>query len=170
MKNKGFTLIEMLIAVLIFSLIIGAGIGLFFSALKLQKSNLAYRQLLNQAGYISEYLSRAVRMAKKDKISCIDGSNFQESETSLKFATYNDECWRFFLENSRLKMEKNGEEYFLTSDDFEILSLKFVVAGDEAGDELQPRVTMLMDIRAKGEGSQPRLRIQTTVSQRNLDM
>jgi len=169
MKSKGFTLVEMLVTVLIFSIIIGTGTGVFVSAIKLQKYNLTHQQLLNQTSYVMEYIARAIRMAKKDVIGCIDGSNYLETANSIKFATYNDQCWKFFLENAQLKIDKDGIIYELSSSDFQVSSFTVSVSGDVADDNLQPRVTIFMEIEGQGPGSQPRLKIQTTISQRNLD-
>lgn len=176
-KNKAFTLVEMMITVLIFSIIIGTTTGVFVSAIRLQKYSLAYQQLLNQTSYVMEYMSRAIRMAKKDKIGCIDESNYYEGiNHSIKFATYHNECWGFFLEDStkRLKAWKETSEgiskYYLTSDDFDVTSFNVVVSGDGTADSLQPRVTIFMEVRGRGSGYQPKIKIQTTISQRNLDV
>ncbi len=177
--NRGFTLIEMLITVVIFSIVIGTATGVFVSAIRLQKYNLAYQQLLDQTSYAMEYMGRAIRMAKRG--GCIIGSNYYEGVDqgtghSIKFATYHNECWGFFLEDStkRLKVWKEtgeGEgEYYLTSDDFDVTSFNVVVSGDEIDDDLQPRVTIFMEIQGRGSGYQPKMKIQTTISQRDLDV
>jgi len=169
-NNRAFTLVELLVTALIFSIVIGAAMGVFVSSIKLQRYNLAHQQLLSQISYAVEYIDRAIRMARKDEIGCIDGSNYLETASSIKFATYHGQCWRFFLENGQLKIDRDGEEYDLTSDDFEVTSFNFQVSGDNAGDRLQPRVTVFLDIKAKGSGQQPRIKIQTAISQRNLDL
>ena len=64
--NRGFTLIEMMITVLIFSVIVAAVIGVFVSAIRIQRYNLTYQQLLDQTSYAMEYMSRAIRMAVKE--------------------------------------------------------------------------------------------------------
>lgn len=180
LKNKAFTLIEMMVTVVIFSIIIGTATGAFVSAIKLQKYNLAYQRLLDQTSYAMEYMSRAIRMAKKDEISCIDGSNYYEGAGHrIKFATYHnaDECWKFFRnveidsrgQFGKLKVEKDGTPYDLTSDDFDVTSFNVVVSGDDGADQKQPRVTVFMEIRGRGSGNQPKIQIQTTISQRDLD-
>lgn len=169
-KKKGFTLIELLVTALIFSVVMGASTGVFLSAIKLQRYNLAHQQLLNQVGYAVECMDRAIRMATKDEIGCIDGSNYLETANSVKFATYHGQCWRFFLENEQLKIDRDGTEYDLTSDDFEVIDFDINVIGDDLGDYAQPRVKVSMNIKAKGSGDQPRVRIQTIISQRNLDL
>ena len=60
------------------------------------------------------------------------------------------------------KMDKPG------SDDFEVTSLQFNLSGESQTDTLQPRVTIAATIRKVGGG--PDIRIQTTISQRNLDV
>jgi len=179
MKSRAFTLIEMLITVVIFSIIIGTATGVFVSAIRLQRYNLAYQQLLDQTSYAMEYMSRAIRMAKRDKISCIDESNYYEGiGNSITFATYHNpnECWGFFLEDStkRLKVWKKtseGEsEDYLTSRDFDVISFNVEVLGDEINDGLQPRVTIFMEVHRRGSYPQPKIKIQTTISQRDLDV
>ncbi|MBU3942410.1 type II secretion system GspH family protein [Patescibacteria group bacterium] len=170
-KNKGFTLIEMLVVVVIFSIISVSLTGVFVSSLKIQKYNLKQQQLLNQTSYFVEYMSRSIRMAKKDTIGCIDGSNFQETASSIKFATYNDECWDFYLESGQIKINKNGTVYNLTSNDLNIDSFVVSVTGDVIGDDQQPKVTFSLNIKANNVGSSmPILKIKTSISQRNLDI
>jgi len=168
-KNKGFTLIEMLIATLIFSIVIGAAIGVFVSAIRFQKYNLTHQQILSQSSYAMEYMDRAIRMAKKDEIGCIDGSNYLEATNSIKFVTYHNQCWRFFVQNGQLKIDKDGVVYDLTSDDFRVIDFNVNVTGDSLGDNLQPKVTILIEIEGDGLAPQPKIKIQTTISQRNLD-
>lgn len=176
-KNKGLTLIELLVAALIFSIVIGAAMGVFISAIKLQRYNLAHQQLLSQASFAVEYMDRAIRMAVKDDGFCgFAEQNYKVSDGNRKieFKNYKGECQEFFWDTSdnQLKVYKTdfGTPLILTSDDFEITSFNFQVSGDDIGDNIQPKVTVSMDIKGKGLGQQPRIKIQTTISQRNLDL
>ncbi len=168
-KNRsgaGFTLVEMLIVVLLFSVVMGTTTSVFTSALKLQKYNLSQQQLLNQTSYVIEYMGRAIRMAKTG--GCVV-NNYESTSSSLKFGTYNDHCWRFYLEEGRLKIDKDAETYFLTSDDFTVNDFEVTVSGDVSGS--QPKVTIYFDIEGEVPGKEnPRIKIQTTISQRNLNL
>ena len=168
-KIKGFTLIEMLVTALIFSIVSGAIMGVFVSAIKLQRYSLAHQQLLNQVSYAMEYMDRAIRMARV-KSDCVGGGSFSDGGESLEFESYNPDygCQEFSLKDGRLKIKNDKIDGFLTSDDLEIISLDFQVFGDGMDND-QPRVTLSIDIKAKGSGQQPRIKIQTTISQRNLD-
>jgi len=92
---------------------------------------------------------------------------------------YRDECQEFYwattTDISKLVEEVGGGSAVdLTSDEVEVISFE-IGPDDSWGDEdsLQPRVTMLFDIRSKASGikasQQPEIVIQVTVSQRNLD-
>lgn len=173
-KNKGFTLVEMMITLLIFSVIIGVVIGLFVSAIKVQRYNLTYQQLLDQTSYALEYMSRAIRMARKSDGACSGMSpaaNYEWTANSIRFETYHSpsQCWEFYSENEQLKVNRDGIVYELTSDDFEVNFLRFSVSGWLDSDDFQPQVTIFTEIQGGGSPPQPKINIQTTVSQRNLD-
>ncbi len=180
--NKGYTLIEVLAAVVIFSLISGAALGIFALAIKIQKYSLASQQLLDQTGYAMEYMNRAIRMAKKNGGECSNmdiGKNYEETLVGrgIKFVNYKGECLEFFQDDTdnQLKVNKweDGIKIFdtveLISDDFEVTSLNFNISGDEPGDNSQPKVTIYMEIKGKNMSPLPKIKIQTTLSQRNLD-
>lgn len=174
-ENKGLTLIELLVTTLIFSIVIGAATGVFVSAIKLQRYNLAHQQLLSQVSYAIEYMDRAIRMTIKDDGFCgFAGQSYNYTASSIQFQTYDGVCQTFSLDSGSIKATKTGANGYinidLTSDDFEITSFNFQVSGDNPGDYTQPRVTFSMDIKGKGSGKQPGIKIQTTVSQRNLDL
>ncbi len=197
MKN-GYTLIEVLVAVGIFTIIIAAPTGFFVGSLKGQLKTLASQKLLDNTSYALEYISRSLRMAKKE-LNCSDintpttcsclksngyGFNYENPEgdlSAIRFINYKDECQEFFLDESdhRLKESKNGATPIaLTAEDLEITSLagpglKFKLSGESQTDNDQPRVTLFLKIKgAKGQKPelQPEIKIQTTISQRNLDV
>jgi len=186
MTKGGFTLIEMLVAVMIFSLIIGVISGVFISGLRGQKMTLSSQKLLDQISYALEYMSRALRMANKqtaDIPACLfqEGLNYEitHSGSGLKFINHleEDDCQEFFLEDSQLKYRKKigqaGEETLdLTSSNLQITSLIFSISGEGQDDDLQPRVTIFLNMKGKGQKpeEQPEMKIQTTISQRNLDV
>ncbi len=173
MPNKGFTLIEMVVAVAVFTLVVTMASGLFISSLRVQRQSLAYQVVLDQTSYATEYMSRALRMAKKDIAGdCISAKlNYEGTREGkgLKFKNYENVCQEFFwdTDTNQLKEIKGGEENFLTSNDLQILAFNINLAGVSQYDDLQPRITILLDIKGK---EQSNIKIQTTISQRNLDV
>ena len=184
-KKGGFTLIEILVTVAIFTSIFSIISGLFLSALKTQKRALASQDLIKEASYIMEYMSRQLRMAQKSESDCVTGDRNYEilvdaesNPNGVKFKNYNNQCWTFFLgedaESGRLKVNKGvpTEDDFLTSQNLEIIDFKIHLSGDEANDDKQPKLTLLFKIKGRGERieNMPEIIVQTTVSERNLDI
>jgi len=180
--QKGLTLVEMLVAIALFFIIIVAISGLFISAIRGQTNALASQRLLDQTSYSLEYMSRALRMAKKELAAptCLssNGLNYEIVGSHLKFINHleNDDCQEFFLESGQLKQIKKiglgPETLELTSSKLQITSLRFSLSGESQGDDLQPKVTVFLEIKGKGQKieEQPLMKIQTTISQRNLDI
>lgn len=186
-SSTGFTLIEMLVAIFIFSIVFGAASGVFVSAIKNQSRTLANQQLLDQTSYTIEYMGRAIRMAKKDDIdygdgvvNCLLGDKVNFATTTMgssgiKFRNYNDQCQEFFRDCGggvcKLRENKNGTVSDLTSPNLYVESFNIGPSDSwDQDDNLQPRVTLFSEIRKAGAGNQPKIKIQTTISQRQLDI
>jgi prepilin-type N-terminal cleavage/methylation domain-containing protein len=173
---KAFTLIEILVAVGLFSIVVGITSGFFVSAIKIQRKSLAMQELSDQTSYVMEYMSRALRMAKKQTAAlppCLS-SNGLNYETfywyrGIRFINYKGECQEFYRNpvSAPINELKGGVTTPLTSDDLVINTLQFSIQGEDQTDQLQPRVTIFLDISGK-EGTN--IKIQTTISQRELDV
>ncbi len=187
-KNiAGFTLVEMVVGVTIFSVILSAVAGLFMSSLKAQRNNLAAQELLGQTSYLLEYTSRALRMAKKETfaypVHCLTnfGYNYENpnSDTSkIKFIKFDysqnqDACYEFSLQGGILQESRTNLQtgvkttQNLTSANLAISQLIFKLTGENQNDDVQPRVTIVLNLAGRQNS---KLSIQTTVSQRNLDV
>ncbi|MDD2732120.1 MAG: prepilin-type N-terminal cleavage/methylation domain-containing protein [Candidatus Pacebacteria bacterium] len=177
-KENGFTLVEMMVVVVIFSIVIGAALAVFVYTIRIQQYCLGSQQLLDQTSYAMEYMSRHLRMAKKDiSGTCIaSGKNYEEisqgTKSGIKFLNYRGECHEFYLDSSdyKLKESRNGSVSDLTSSNLKVNNFNVSILGDGA-DSLQPKVTILINAQSKKSAStfKPSVGIQTTVSQRNLD-
>lgn len=77
-SKKGFTLIELIVVMAMFLLIISGAIAIFMSIFSHQKRILSEQQLISQISYAQEYMSKALRMAKRssaiEEIDCLDGN------------------------------------------------------------------------------------------------
>jgi len=170
--QKGITLIELLVAITIFSLIISVILGIFISTMRTQKRILDYQEVLNQANYAIEYMSRAIRMARKDiNGNCIPaGTNYELTHNGegIRFLTYNNICSGFYLANGKIIGIRERRTYDLTMPAFfDVARLNFNIMVEERDDFLQqPRVTLIFEAEKRDVG---RIALQTTISQRNLD-
>ena len=184
----GYSLIEVLVAIAIFSVAVAIATSSFVSSLGSQNRALSVRETIDNASHVMEYISRALRMAKKDlNASCIAtaGSNYENpgpGESEVRFLSYDSNegryiCREFYLSgDNRLKERKSDDEtpFFttdldLTSSDLKVEAVKFKLLGEEqSGDQdQQPRVTLLLEMTRDDVS---KIIIQTTTSQRNLDI
>ncbi len=181
-KNKGFTLVEILVSIAIFTIFISAVMEFFVSALKNQLRTLERQSLLDSVSYSVDYTARALRMAKKDLSgNCItSGFNFKNPEGNplvIRFLNAHGKCQEFLLQNNQLQVELSSDNSSanlaspepLTSSKIVVNSLNFRAWGASQNDNLQPKVTFVMNISTKEQKPQI-LKIQTTVSQRDLDI
>jgi len=180
-SQKSFTLIELLVTVTIFSLIVGAASGVFVSALRAQRKSLSMQELLGQTSFLMEYMSRAIRMAKKDVSgSCLGLGyakyNYAPITNGIRFLNYTGKCQQFFRDGNILKMQVSSDEKavnFVPSLDLTSANLivnSFNIGPEDSwtqADYYQPRVTVSLEIQGKEKS---KINLQTTISQRNLDI
>ena len=196
-SGAGFTLIEILVAITVFSIIIGSISGIFVFSIREQRKILTYQTILDQTSYALEYMSRALRMARKQlppneecSATCLSqiGLNYElfDENQELRFQNYECICQRFFIQNGQL-MEQRSWQFQnedivdptgdnppvpLTSTDIQINYLKFDLSGQNQIDNLQPRTTFYLEIEGKAGllGNLSKIKIQSTISQRMLDI
>lgn len=171
-REKGVTLLEILVALSVFSVVITGAINLFSSLIKYQKNLIDKAYVLSTLSYSAEYMSKALRMAQKDMAGgCIgSGKNFLlTAGPNIKFLNSNNECQEFFLESGAIKIKRQNIVQSLTSANITIESLTFSVSGGDQTDFLQPKVSFSLKAKALNSAL-PSLIIQTTVSQRMLDI
>lgn len=188
-SNKGYTLIEMLVGISVFLILIAVSVEFFVSSLEMQQKALLSQRLLDNVSYVSEYMGRALRMAQKDTVGlCIDANNNYATTTNgrggIKFLNYRGECWEFYQSATStankisslivvVNYSTSTATSTLTSEFLNVVSFKVVPSGWNSGDTLQPRTTLFLDakmIKNNKPELQPTIKIQTTISQRNLDI
>lgn len=184
MSKNGFTLIEIVVVIGIFSLLIGSLSSVFVQALQSQKNILANQEALGQASYVLDYMSRAARMARKDTGGSCTGTaklNYQKTSSrtlegivysgaGIRFLNYSNICQEFFLDSADLKLKESKSllaPVDLTSAGLKVNSFNVALFGETQGDNDQPKATLFLNVEGK---NQSKIKIQTTVSQRNLDI
>lgn len=186
-KKGGFTLVEMLMAIAVFILVLGSASGLFVWTIQKQTRALLTQELLSQTSYLIEYMSRYIRMAKKDLTgTCLTTAgaknNYETNEARdrIRFLNYRDICQEFFLEGNQIKERKStdksaanfGAPLPLTSPRLQVVSFKLGPPDSwDQEDTDQPRVTISLNIKTRElQPTPPEIKIQTTISQRELDV
>lgn len=177
--KRGYSLIETLIVIFIFLFILIVVFNIYISSIREQRYNLSAQQLIDETSYALEYIERFVRMAQKDiSGSCVGtaGKNYQTNGNALIFKNYKGQCQMFSVYNGRIYQNLTdssgailGLNAYLTSAKFNVISFRASILGDDVGDFLQPRVSLYLEIEGKNMSPAPKMKIQATISQRNLD-
>lgn len=181
-KNKqGVTLLELTVAVAIFTTTMIMAIGVFKSVIEGQRSAIAAQNTQESMRYAFEMMSKEIRQARKSTSSCetIIGSlgfpattaqykvyNTAVSDSILYLKNRDKECTAYYLEIdangvSRLTIFRDDItdgfddiSYYITPDEIKISNLEFTVTDDiiESPHRIQPRVTIKMGVEmAKGK-------------------
>ena len=180
--GRGFTLMETIVALAIFTTVLLASFSAFTLSLSAHRAILAEKAISENVNYAVEFMSRQMRVAKRDGAGgCIASNTTYQtfsSDTEIKFINGGDECVRFFLSAGAIHYENITLDPgtiipLTTSAVVSVDLLDFSILGESRGDIEQPRATIT--IRASGVGNRPevqgaRVDIQTTVVARGLDI
>ncbi len=188
--SRGFTIPELLVSLSIFSLVIVSAGGLLVSGIGVQRRAGAQQELMDQTSYVAEYMSRALRQVRKELVdapsNCLTtagrGFNYELNPAGnrIRFLNRNNVCQQFLLSGTQIFEQTStdgtalnfGSNVALTSDNLQVTQLGFFISGEDQGDNVQPKATFAIELRGKAQqgGFQPTIRMQTTVSQRNIDI
>lgn len=165
--KKGFTLIELIVAVFIFSVLVTIAGGSFVSALNLQRRALKIKKVEENGRFILELISRELRVANpintaNNNCPVLGGSyiNFQHPVNG---------GIEYYIVNNQFNRAVNGVQSIISNPDVEVTRLIFCISGNSTGDNMQPRVNIILGLKAGGtETDTVTLDLQTTVSQRVL--
>lgn len=165
MKNRGFTLIELIVAVFIFSILVVVAGGTFVGTLGLQRRALNIKKVEENGRFVLEFVAREVRVANP-----INAADTGCPGTSiLAFEHPVNGLIEYSLAGSQVHRKVDGVDSIISNPDVEVSRLNFCVSGNTVGDDKQPRVTIILGLKTPGTAPDvATLDLQTTVSQRVL--
>jgi len=175
--KNGFTVIELLVGAGIFLLVFGGAIGSLVHAFELQRRILETGQRSAQIDFALEFMSRALKFAKKERRqgsdACLPVNYFYDINQAENKACFinrlqSDACQCFFLENGQIKYDNGQDEFPLTTASVFVDDLKFSVTG-QGTDLAQPCLTVLITASGRSGESTP-IYLQTTITPRYLDV
>ena len=172
-RKRGFTLIEMLVSMTLFSFVITMALGALFMIMKANEKAKIVRTVVNNLNVALEGMSRELRMGS-EYITSGSGSE-------ITFKTKDNCDAGYKIEGGILKRMMNKKPtpidscstdapyIALTGNNVEIEQLRFIVT---KGTNLQPRVFITLRAKIKNApltGADDPLVIQTLVTQRKIE-
>ena len=194
LKNKkGYSLLEMTVAIAMFATIFLMVTSIYLSLLKAQRSVIATQTIQESMKFVLELIGKELRTAQKSDNSCESAFalilladdnpakkifNIDSVVTSpndvLYFKNKNGQCVAYYLEYDagvyRLKINRDGLDMFITPNDLDLSDLKFSVIDDDipAFHSIQPTITFRVDVSYLGSKNahNQKTSLQTSITSR----
>lgn len=188
--ERGFTLIEMIVAVALFSVVMLVSTAALLALVGANRKAHALQSVMNNFSVALDGMVRAVRMGSEYHCgagditvpqSCEDGATkfafkpfCEENCDALDRWVYAYDTNGTFCGQGRLcKSENNGNTYYaVTATDVDIDDLTFYVIGTTRSDTIQPKMVVAVSGTAGGTDVKTKttFSIQATAVQRILDI
>lgn len=188
---KGFTLIEILVAVALFSSVMLIAVGALLSLIDANRKAQSLNSIMNNLNFALENMSRNLRVGTNYHCetlanigppadidtpkNCINGGKYLAFESSKgKLDDNTDQIVYRIIDKTLEKSDKGGLTgtfVDITAPEVSIDDFFFYVDGNTVGDKRQPRVVIVLHGSAGDkERTKTKFNLQTMVSQRLLDI
>lgn len=164
--RSGFTLIELIVAIGVFSTIVSIAVGGFVRALRTQRQIVGLLSANSNASLVIEQMAREIRTG----FDFCRGGQVCVGTSELSFRNSAGERVTYRIDNGVLERGVNSVFAPLTASNVSIRHLVFDLSGQDSDDGFPPRITMVMGVSSKELGvAGAVVNMQTTVSARALD-
>jgi len=167
--QRGFSLIELLIAAAVFTYVVASISGLFVTAINIQRRATGIQKIEENAQFALESIAREVRVSTvtSGDTVCNPVDPVATAQLAIQHPVNGAVTYRYDRSSGVGILYRNDQP--ITSADVDITSFAFCVSGS-GGDGHQTRVTMPVTIQSLGGNPSTRMTVslQTTVTSRDL--
>ncbi len=168
-KSGGFTIVEVLVSALVFSIIAIVVSGLFVQILDLEQRSFASQKIQENGLFIMELMSREIRVSQiVDTDQTPQGDSINCTLTSLTIRHPVNGTITYTLANGVLQRIADGITTDLSSSGVAFSRLNFCLMGSGPTDHQQARVAILASIQNKTGKEILTTSLETTVSSRDV--
>ncbi len=183
--ERGFSLVEMIVAVALFAIIMLVAVGALLSLVDANRKARTLESVMNNLNISLDSMVRAMRMGSTYNCGATlipsgTGADCETGDDLFSFAPYGsdssqqNERYVYFFQDGRLYRSQNGgtDSIPITAPEIEIEDVKFYTIGTQSGDIIQPKVVVVIKGTAGTEKLKTRTTfyIQATAVQRSLDI
>ncbi|MDP3726505.1 MAG: type II secretion system protein, partial [bacterium] len=176
--KRGFTLVEMIVAVAVFTVVMVSGIGALMSMIDANRKAQSLRIVMDNLNFALENITRTMRVGIDYHCGRLGDLHTPrdcalEGDSFIAFKDSGGDLLIFNLNNGRIEKSSDGGATYLgiTAPEITIQELKFFVRGSTSADQIQPEVLVIVrGIAGVTAKVRTTFNLQTTVSQRLLDV
>lgn len=161
-NKKGFTLIELIVAVALFVIVISIVISLFTTGLMGYRKVMAIQNVQENGLFLLEFIAKEIRMSTV---------NSNPNIYTLKITRPNGESITYSFTGGAINRTSPSASGPINSPEVSV-SGRFYTLGIGTGDNQQPRVSIVMKVESTSAKVEEKseINIQATLSPRNLDL
>lgn len=155
-KTKGFTILEMIVAIAVFTVVMTMAMEAILNINDAQKKIESFRAVSDNLNFALDAIGREIRT----------GDNYSSTGDTFSFINARFENITYQLSGNQLIRSDGVNEFPLTDSKVSIDSLTFDLRGESSGDNFQPivRINLSASSGVK-EKVQSKIELQTSVSQ-----
>jgi len=186
-NKKGTSLLEMIVAISLFSIVLLTTLTVFQSAIEGQARTIATQSTQESLRYVLEMMSKEVRMAKGSLTggSCITTPRFkvyntnesltQNEGTELYFENKDSQCVTYRILNGQIVINRRDAitniTYPVTLNNITVNNLRFLIDDNvvNVSGDIQPKVTIRLsaEMEIGKEINKRPITVETTISSRH---
>lgn len=170
-RARGFTLIEMVMSVGVFTVIALIAAGALLAVADANRKAQAFKSVVNNLNFALESVARNLRTGSAYLPSGSQCKNLSGFVNGISFTSQDGASLSYYLNGTQIvRTVGSGAPIGVTAPEVTVDRLCFFVDGTAAGDGMQPQVLMLVggSMRANTK-LESRFDIQTFITQRLLD-
>lgn len=173
--KRGYTLLEMIVSIGIFSVIMLAATGAYLKLIALDREARSLNELVTNLSFAVDSMARAARTGtdykcNKTGTNCTNGTSFRFTDADGRQIDYE-------LSGGRITESIDGSAVALTDPRITISALNFIVRGvdggtpESCGSRIQPQVIFtIQGSLATGQGDSVSFSIEGAATERLLDL
>lgn len=185
-SKRGFSLIELMVAVALFSVVMLVSIGALLSLADANRKAQALQSVMNNLNTAIDGMVRSIRMGStyhcgntgtyETARSCQNGDTLIAFENFYGDPNVATDQWVYWYDPTAKRMYKSqnagATQFALTAQEVQIDDVKFFVVGAENSDIIQPKVVIVLRGTAGGTNVKTKtsFSVQSTAVQRAIDI
>jgi prepilin-type N-terminal cleavage/methylation domain-containing protein len=161
MKQRGFSLIEFLVAMSIFAIVIIVVLGSFAMVIKGQRKVIAMQNVQENTRFLLDFMTKEIRM------STINAA----TENTITIVRSDNQVVTYTFSGNNIERTSPSSSGPINSEEV-LVNGRFYAEGIGTGDGQQPKLTIAINVQSAGNQpeEQSRIDLQTTLSQRLIDL